>query len=271
MIGDLHMHSNTSDGSLDVEDLIFISKKTGLDYVAITDHNIFNSKFELFKLEKKYEIKIIFAAEFSCFDYARNRKVHVLCYNPVNEEILLPICEKSTKIRIEVGLKKAEYVKNNFFISQKLIEKYRSKSGCIYQQNLAHALLECGYTDSIYGDLYESLSSKNLKIEVEPDFDVRKVLGVIKKSGGKSVIAHPGVYDSFELINELVAENLIDGLEVWHPKNSELEVNKLLNLVQSYDLIATGGTDFHGFYSSRYFSRIGNFVTPDVYLKKLIS
>lgn len=271
LIGDLHMHSNNSDGSLDVENLVFIAKSTGLDCVAITDHNFLNSRTELLELERKYGVKVIFAVEFSCFDYLRQRKVHVLCYNPIDEKVLMPVCEKATQIRIEVGLKKSEYVKKNFAVSQKLIDKHKSKSGCIYQQNLAHALLECGYTDAIYGKLYDSLSSKNLKIEVERDFDVRHVLRLIKKAGGKAVIAHPGVYDSFELIAELISEHLIDGLEVWHPKNSELQTKELLNCVEVNDLIATGGTDFHGLYSSHHFSRIGNFFTPDQYLKKLLN
>lgn len=270
LIGDLHMHSNCSDGSLDVEELVFIAARSGLDCLSITDHNFLHSKVELSRLSVKYGIKILNGVELSCFDFKRNRKVHILCYGFENYGVLEPVCERATKIRVDVGNQKAEFVKKNFVVSQSLINKYRSKSGCIYQQNLVHALIDCGYCNSIYGELYDSLSSKKLNISVANDLEVREVLNLIHEAGGKAVMAHPFVYDSFDLLNDLIFEKLIDGVEVWHPKNSNQEQEALLKLVERNGLIATGGTDFHGFYSSCYLSRIGNFYTPEVYLNRLI-
>ncbi|SFQ48930.1 CehA/McbA family metallohydrolase [Caldicoprobacter faecalis] len=37
--GDLHVHTLCSDGNLSVEEVIFLAKKAGLDYIFITDHN----------------------------------------------------------------------------------------------------------------------------------------------------------------------------------------------------------------------------------------
>lgn len=271
LVGDLHMHSNSSDGSLDVEELFFIAAKSGLGCLSVTDHNFLNSGVELLKIGEKYGLKFINGVELSCFDDYRNRKVHILCYCFVDYEILRPVCERANNIRIETGKKKAEYVKKNFIVPPSLIEKYKSKSGVIYQQNLVHALIDCGYCNSIYGEVYDSLSSKSLKIETENDLNVRDIINLIHKAGGKAVMAHPFVYDSFDLLNELVNEKLIDGVEVWHPKNSKQQRQLLLGLVEKNNLIATGGTDFHGFYSSSYLSRIGNFHTPEIYLKKLIN
>ena len=267
---DLHIHSVNSDGSLDVEEIFYIASKNRLHYVSIADHNFFNSKQELLQLSKVYGVGVVFGVELSCFDYVRKRKVHILCYNAVDEKVLAPVCEKAHKIRVDSGNKKASFVLNNFSVSKKLINKYRSKSGCFYQQNLTHALMECGYCSSIYGSLYDSLSSSNLNIKTENDYNVLDVLCLIKKAGGKAIMAHPFVYDSFELLTELVAKNLIDGAEVWHPRNSVQEMAVLLSLIEKNNLIATGGTDFHGLYSSVYLSRIGNFYTPETYLKQLI-
>lgn len=245
--------------------------KTGLDAISITDHNFLNSRSEINNLSKKYSIKIIYGTEFSCYDFERDRKVHVLCYNAENESVLEPICNEATQKRIEIGNKKAEFIKNKFKVPQSLINKHKSYSGCIYDQNLTHALLECGFCDSIYGEVYKSISSENLNITTKKDCDVEKVINLIHQAGGKAVIAHPGVYDSFSLLENLICRKLIDGIEVWHPKNSAQETKFLLNLVEENNLIATGGTDFHGFYSSTYFNKIGNFTTPGEYLIKLLN
>lgn len=271
LIGDLHIHSNNSDGSLDLEEIFYIASKRGIDYVSVTDHNFLNEKEILLKIGNKYGVGVVFGVEFSCFDFVRRRKVHVLCYNYCDDEILKPVCEHLTKIRIEVGNEKASFVMNNFPISKKLINKHKSKSGCIYQQNLVHALMESGYCNSIYGELYDGLSSKKLNIKVDDDFDVRYVLNLIRRAGGKAIVAHPDVYNSLDLIDELISEDLIDGIEIFHPRNSEETRKNLLKKVEEHCLIATGGTDFHGMYSSCYFSRIGSFFIPEFYLKKLLS
>ena len=270
LVGDLHMHSNRSDGSLDLEKMFFIAAKSELDFLSITDHNFLSSSSELFELGKKYGIKPINGVELSCYDTERKRKVHILCYCFVDYEVLMPVCERAIKIRKEIGKIKAEYVAKHFIVPPSLIEKYKSKSGVIYQQNLVHALIDCGYCNSVYGELYDSLSSKNLKIETESDLDVKFVVNLIHKAGGKAVMAHPFVYDSIDLLNELIEEKLIDGIEVWHPKNSKQQQQILLSLVKKNDLIATGGTDFHGFYSSCYLVRIGDFCTPEAHLNKLL-
>ena len=39
MAADLHCHTKLSDGSVGIEDLIVIAQKSGIDTIAITDHD----------------------------------------------------------------------------------------------------------------------------------------------------------------------------------------------------------------------------------------
>ena len=39
MIGDLHCHTRLSDGSMNIDDVVFYAKRAGLDFLAITDHD----------------------------------------------------------------------------------------------------------------------------------------------------------------------------------------------------------------------------------------
>ena len=36
------------------------------------------------------------------------------------------------------------------------------------------------------------------------------------------------------------------GIEVWHPEHNELLTNKYYQLAKEYDLLITGGSDWHG-------------------------
>ena len=63
------------------------------------------------------------------------------------------------------------------------------------------------------------------------------------------MLAHPYVYDSVDLMKELVTEGMLDGIEVWHPSNDEERVNTLKTFAEENGLVMTGGTDFHGMYT----------------------
>ena len=39
MAADLHCHTKLSDGSVGIEDLIVIAQKSGIDTIALTDHD----------------------------------------------------------------------------------------------------------------------------------------------------------------------------------------------------------------------------------------
>jgi predicted metal-dependent phosphoesterase TrpH len=68
----------------------------------------------------------------------------------------------------------------------------------------------------------------------------------IYNSGGIPVIAHPGLSDGIaDLVPELLPYGL-HGLEAYHKSHSPAVIEYVCNLAEKYDLIVTGGTDFHG-------------------------
>lgn len=272
LCGDLHIHTTVSDGSLNIEEVIEYAERAGLNCVAITDHDSIRSFSYAQMIGKQYGVSVIRGVECSCYDYLRRRKVHILCYNPKKPEHLSRICEKTADCRKAAGNLMAEKILEKYPIPPSRIIRYARNSNCIYKQHIMHALMDGGYTDSIYGDLYHELFSEDSDSMLVPVIypDVREMLRAIDAAEGIAVLAHPGLYDSFELMKELIDEGLLDGLEVWHPKNKSEEVEELLRIAEKHRLLTTGGSDFHGMYHSGNNIEIGCRKTPSDVLKKLL-
>lgn len=253
MKGDLHCHTSYSDGSLSLESLALTAQRAGLDYIAITDHDTIDTFDEIDRLQPNFKIKFIKGVELSAYDYKRNRKVHILCYLPILRELIKEHCEKLSKDRRECALKMAEMVSEIYPLSVDDVLFYARYSKSLYKQHIVHALADRGYTNTIFGELYNKLFDSHtgscyLSCSAP---DVYKVIEMVGKSGGIAILAHPGVYNSYELAEELCEQGLIDGIEVNHSRNKMGDFNRLTKLADKYHLIKTGGSDFHGFYSSK--------------------
>ena len=64
-------------------------------------------------------------------------------------------------------------------------------------------------------------------------------------------MAHPVQYDNIELLEELAAEGKIDGVEIGHYTADEAARSRMQEIADKYDLIVTGGSDFHGLYNAK--------------------
>jgi predicted metal-dependent phosphoesterase TrpH len=62
-------------------------------------------------------------------------------------------------------------------------------------------------------------------------------------------MAHPAQYDNIELLEELAKNGKIDGVEVGHFSADESCRSDLRAIAEKYELIQTGGSDFHGLYN----------------------
>lgn len=277
MKADLHCHTTISDGSLGISDVIRQADRDDVRYLAITDHDSLASLSRAAVLGKRYNVNVIPAAEFSAFDSARGRKVHILCYMPEKPDRLEGLCLRTSEGRMKLGKSIALRVLEKYPITLESILRYSAGSKAIYKCHVMHALMDYGYTTELYGKVYDEIFDARdglcaAQVQQEADFypDVRFVTTLIRASGGLSVVAHPKVFDSFDLIEELAAEGAVDGVEVWHSSADEATRDTLLEMAEHYDLIATGGSDFHGFYN-HYAIQIGSDLTPREQLNKILT
>lgn len=276
MKADLHCHTTISDGSLGISDIIRQADRDDVRYLAITDHDSLASLSRSAVLGKRYNVTVIPAAEFSAFDGKSGRKVHILCYFPQKPDRLEGLCLRTSEGRMKLGKSMAMKVLEKFPITLESILRYSAGSKAIYKCHIMHALMDYGYTTELYGSVYDEIFDAKEgicadQVKAEADFypDVRFVTTLIRAAGGISVMSHPKVYDSIELLEEMAAAGEIDGVEVWHSSADENCRKELMQIAERHDLITTGGSDFHGFYN-HYAIQIGSNVTPKESLDRMI-
>lgn len=272
MICDLHCHTTLSDGSLGIEEVIAQAKRTGIDWLSITDHDTMASFSRADVIGQREGVNILRGVELSAWDKTRSSKVHILCYNPKKPERLEGLCLKSCEIRKACSKEMIDKVMEKYPITLESILKNTTGSKSIFKQHIMRALIEYGYALEFYGELDgELFNPETGSCYIEREYpDVNFVIDLIHTSGGAAVMAHPAQYDNFELLEELASAGRIDGVEVAHYSADETCRNELHKLAERYELIETGGSDFHGLYNSVP-THLGSYTTTKENLDRLIS
>ena len=252
MICDLHCHTKLSDGSLGIEEVIEQAKRTNIDWLSITDHDTMASFSRADVLGERAGVKILRGVELSAWDKKRNGKVHILCYAPTKPDRLEGLCNKCCEIRKECSKEMIEKVMEKYPIPIEAILRHTTSSKSIFKQHIMRALIDYGYALEFYGELDSQLfNSEHGSCYVERAYpDVNFVIDLIHTARGVAVMAHPAQYDNMELLEELAQNGKIDGVEVDHYSADEDYRSELRKLADKYELIQTGGSDFHGLYNS---------------------
>ena len=267
---DLHCHTKISDGSLGIEELLNIAKRRGLSALAVTDHDTTAGATRAVILGKRMGMRVIHGVEFSTIDGQRGNRAHLLCYQCDYPDRLEGLCRRIGESRRAAALESIRKVMRYYPITPELVVKCATGSTNIYKQHIMHALMDAGYADSIFGELYEKLFGENGCAKAAKSYpDVREVLTAIHEAGGIAVLAHPHTYHNEALLEELIDLGL-DGVEVWHHTNTPEQTEQLLTLTRERGLVATGGSDFHGMYAGTV-RPLGSVPVPDEQANALIT
>lgn len=271
MAADLHIHTKLSDGSVGIEDIIVIAQKSGIDTIAITDHDCLAGTVRGQVIGKRYGVTVIPGVEISAFDFEAGKKVHLLSYLADSPNRLEAICKKTSVARKRAGQIMMLKVAGRFPITSDFIISHASGSTNLYRQHIMHALMDAGYTDKIFGDLFHALFDEESETNVLAPTkypSVQEAIDEIHGAGGIAILAHPAKLNNIDEIDKYVELGL-DGVEVWHPTADEETVAQLTAICKKKKLLLTGGSDFHGTYGEETVT-LGAYSTPQEHLDKLM-
>ncbi|MEH7386373.1 PHP domain-containing protein [Bacillus sp. JJ1521] len=256
---ELHCHTNISDCPLSIEEVIALAIQENVTHLAITNHDTTQGLLHAVEVGKSNGIEIIPGIEVSGYDFEHGRRVHILGYfiEPGHEAIE-SVCQPLIEQRHLASKEMVErIIAAGYDITwERCLEISEGGTG-VYKQHIMQALIEANYTDSIYGSLYKKLFNRGQNGE-EPGIafipmkyiDAKVAIQIIRDAGGVPVLAHPGQYGNFEMVPELVEAGL-QGIEVWHPLHHKEHEERAKMLAAVYNLIKTGGSDFHGAYGEK--------------------
>lgn len=252
---DLHVHSNASDGSLTPTKLVWEAKKSGLRAFALTDHDTIKGIAEAKKAaltlqeNEAYTLEVVSGVELSV-GYGK-QDIHILGLlideNCADLKSTLSALEQE---RDERNKKMAENLaKAGLPISiEALYEEF--PNAVLTRAHFAKYLQKTGVIKEIKEAFQKYLN------EDGPYYVQRKYLSpeaailLIRKAGGIPILAHPLIYHLPEpelksLLGTLKTAGLM-GLEAVHSTNVNNDTGYLKGLARKYELITTGGSDFHG-------------------------
>ncbi len=247
---DMHTHTNYSDGEYSPKELIEKAKAAGINTLAITDHDTLEGLKNIPKNIKG--IKVIPGIELTA--KVPKGRMHILGYNiDINNKELNDQMSflKTKSINSVISL--IEQLKKDYkiYFTYEEIKELVNYNHNLGRPDLARLLIRKGYVKTVQEAFDKYLIKAYDKTrKVNKNLTYKECIQLITNSGGIPVLAHP---HSLELDNEKL-EKLIHkmiklglrGIEVYHSKNTKEEEKFYLELADKYNLLISGGTDYHG-------------------------
>lgn len=260
---DLHTHTNHSDGTLSVYELLSEAENKQLDMLSITDHDKVGAYFELDKnpdIRKIYTGDILVGCELKTFyegvsievlgygfDY-HDLKIHEVDRLALQSEILRIF---KTKLN-DLGFK---YDEDELYIDYNNPAKYYAGS-VVARELLRHPenkklIEEIGEFDasSFFRRHQTNINSVFYIDESSYYIDINETIERIHAAGGLAFLAHGYLYpfkDKDVTIENILKYTKIDGMECIYPLFSDEEITKALALTKKYNKYRSGGSDYHG-------------------------
>lgn len=246
---DLHVHSTASDGTLTPADVVKAAKDQELCAIALTDHDTVAGISEALQAAKEYQITLIPGIEITC--HAMGKEIHMLgFYLDYKDSLLLDRLESLRKNRASRNERMlAAFQKDGFPITMEKLQ-HGNPDTVITRAHFARVLVEEGIVSSKDAAFQKYLGEGKKyyipRSEIKPADAIRYIVD----AGGIPVLAHPYEYrlsnaQLVSLIKEL-KELGLKGIEVYHSNNYQQQSSYLRELTHQFQLVATGGSDFHG-------------------------
>lgn len=264
---DMHMHTTYSDGADSLIEVLKKAESLKLEYISITDHDTCEGYKELAKLDvKKYfSGQIINGVEIKCA--YKKRLIEILGYK-VDPKVINNFMEDFHKTKSKEIMQQKyfgilqERCKNmGLVMSKKEDIEFNPKTDWasikIYNDIKSHEENKLKVPDDFWSE-FNIFSKKYcgdvnypLYIDKSEDYlQLDEAIKLVKDAGGLVFLPHIFIYKWAEnkkkLLDDIVAEYDVDGIECMHSEFSQDDIDYLLNYTQKNHFYRSGGSDYHG-------------------------
>lgn len=249
---DMHTHTCYSDGELSPNDLVKQAEKEGIKTLGITDHDTLLGVQNMTVPEDKRKIDVINGIEISI--KVTKGRMHILGYDIDiwNKELNDKMQDLHTRSLYSVSgiicqLKKDYGI---VFSSEEILNILNAKRN-IGRPDVAKLLIKHGYVSSVKEAFDKYLVAAYKKIgDVAKGIPFPECAKLIHGANGLVILAHPESLElegkSLERKIKYLVDNGLDGIEVYHSNHTKENTEEYLRLAKKYNLLISGGSDFHG-------------------------
>jgi predicted metal-dependent phosphoesterase TrpH len=265
---DLHLHTTASDGRLTPEQLVARAVERGLNVMAVTDHDTVEGiPLALKAASNFHNLNLIPGVEINTD--VPGMEVHMLGYfiDFESDSLIEPLKElrDSRVIRARGMLEKLDKLGMPIKWEELLTIAGDSVIG---RPHIAKAMEDAGYVSTSSEAFDKYIGRKGPAYVEHKKMTPVEVVGLIKSVHGIPVLAHPANIDTLDtMLHDLKSAGLM-GLEVYYGKYTPDIIQDLLALAKKYDLITTGGSDYHAFHDERE-TMVGDIDIPEDCIRTL--
>ena len=245
---DLHTHSTASDGQYTPAQVVKMAKNTGIQVMALTDHDTVDGIQEARSTGDKLGIQVLRGIELSAKEYPN---LHILGYQ-YSEDCphLRALCGEMKKSRDERKFRIIDYLKGKgISISLEEVEAI-SGGKIIGRPHFAQIMVKHGYVKDNREAFDRYLDTPEFQTIERFKPDARTCIDTIHADGGLVSWAHPYQvnldFDGTGKLAKQLADYGIDAMECFYPRHTQEQTCLYCTLTDQLGLHRTGGSDFHG-------------------------
>ncbi len=247
---DLHTHSRASDGTDTPSGLVRAAAESGLDVLAITDHDTAAGWAEAAASAAEVGVELVPGMEISTRH--RGRSVHLLgylpdpTYEPLTEVLDWVLGGRESRVPVMIDRLQGLGID----ITEDDVRRAANGTAATGRPHVADALVTLGVVadrDEAFATYLGWGKPAHVDRYAVPLTDAIRLVG---EAGGVSVIAHPwgrgGLGHPDEALLAELQELGLVGVEVDHQDHDPLARDRLRAIARNLGLVATGSSDYHG-------------------------
>ena len=278
---DLQSHSVASDGALEPADVVARAAASGVELLALTDHDTVDGVAAALVAGREHGIRVVPGAELSALD-GPHEDLHICAYafDPADPGLLDALRAFRADRNARAGRMAVALEENGWQLDHAALDGRRAAGLPIGRPHLAAAafghpanaerLRERGLHDATAVLVAELVpGAPSYRRRTTPT--VPEAIDVIHAAGGLAVWAHPfwdldADPDVLDTIDRFAAAGL-DGVEAFYITHTEAQTRLVFGHCSARGLLTTGSADFHGpdhprFHAFRAFKTYD--LTPDL-------
>lgn len=242
---DLHCHSTASDGLRTPAELVAYAAERGLSVIGLCDHDSTNGVASAAEAGVQLGVEVVPGVELS--SEIDGLQAHILGYfiDPASESLQKEFAWMNATRQARIQNICANLNAAGISIDPSDVLAL-SDGGTVGRPHVARVLVENGYAESVSDAFKRFLTRGKPGYALSEKITPEGAIAAIGRAGGVAVLAHPWSTRNPRAAVERLAPVGLGGVECYYGEYAPSVQNDLVALAREFDLLTTGGSDYHG-------------------------